>query len=184
MNEEQVKVFESLLEKLREELFKACTNFDIFIQLWHTQEVVDVINQYIGFFWPTRWAHFDQFTIRVSELLGTKQGAPSFYNVFRMLSQNALLASNIDVRSLSNRLKENKEVVKAIKQYRNTVAAHAYTQSSVVRKPVLFGKAKRMLQDLQDIFNEISIAHGNRPWSFKAVQHDDASQLLKALKVR
>ncbi len=184
MNEEQVKAFESLLVELREELFKACTNFDICIQLWHTQEVVDVLNQYIGFFWPTKGAHFDQFTIRVSEVLRTKQGAPSFYNVLRMLSQNTQLAPNIDVRSLSDRLKKHKQVVKAIKQYRNTMAAHAYTQSSVVRKPVLFGKAKRLLQDLQNIFNEISIAHGNHPWLFKAEQHNDASRLLEALKTR
>lgn len=141
------------------------------------------MNQYRGFFVPTRNAYLSQFFIKVCNVLSSDRKAPSFYRVFRMLENGTYLAPNIDVRVLRNRLKKYGEVLKAIEQYRNTRAAHWDTGISEPQKPVLFGDCGRMLEDLQNVFNEISSAHtGGQIWAFKTMQHNDTSRLLEALQ--
>jgi hypothetical protein len=100
-----------------------------------------------------------------------------------MLDNNPALASRVDVQSLRKRLRQHKEVLKRIKKYRNKRAAHWDTQEQAQRKPVLFGDSKRMLEELQDIFNEISGAHSGNIWSFKYSQQGDTSSLLGVLKI-
>ena len=175
--------FRSLIEKLRQELLAASVDFDISIRLFPTAQVVDVINQYIGFFQPTRKAHLDRFIIKVSNLVSNEPRSPSFHRIFRMLDNNPALAPGVDVQSLRKRLMQHKEVLKRIKKYRDKRAAHWDTQEQVQRKPVLFGDSKRMLEELQDIFNEISGAHSGNLWSFKYSQQGDTSSLLDVLKL-
>ena len=183
-DEEQTKEFKSLLENLRKQLLDACIHFDIWVQLFPTAQIVDVINQYFGFFQPTREAHLDRFFIKVSNVVSNDPKSPSFYRIFKMLDNSPTLASEVNVRSLRNRLKQHKEVLKRIEEYRNKRVAHWDTQEQAQRKPVLFGDSKRMLEELQDIFNEISSAHSGEEWSFKYSQHSNTSRLLNVLKLR
>jgi len=183
-DERQVREFESLLEELRKQLLDACVHFDIWVQLFPTAQVVDVINQYKGFFLPTINAHLDRFIIKVSNLFSNSPSSPSFYRIFKMLYNNPAFASGVDVRSLRKRLKQHRKVLEAIKEYRNTRAAHWDTQVQAQRKPVLFGESKRMLGELQDIFNEVCRAHSRIVWSFKYSQQSNTSSLLNTLKLR
>lgn len=182
-DEEQAAEFRSLLEELRQQLLAASVHFDIWEQLFPTAEVVDVINQYIGFFQPTREAHHDRFFIKVSNIVSNDPRAPSFHRIFKMLDNNPALASAVDVQSLRQRLKQHKEVLKGIKKYRDTRGAHWDTQEQAQRKPVLFGDSKRMLKDLQDMFNAISGAHSGNVWSFKYSQQSNTTGLLNALRL-
>ena len=93
-----------------------------------------------------------------------------------------VLAPGLDVQSLRRRLKSHKKALNAIEQYRNTKAAHWDIETSAQQKPILLGDSKRMLEELQDIFNEISRAHSRQVWSFKTSQHGNATALLNALK--
>ncbi|MBN2187385.1 MAG: hypothetical protein JW732_08075 [Dehalococcoidia bacterium] len=182
IGEEQVAKFEALIEQLRQRLLAASIHFDIWVQLFPTAQIVGLINQYRGFFQPTREAHLDRFFIEVSNVAGNDPRSPSFYRVFRMLDNSPALASGVDVRSLRERLKPHKEVLKRIKKYRDKRAAHWDTKEQAQRKPVLLGDSKRMLEELQDIFNEISGAHSGGVWSFKYVEQSDTSGLLNVLK--
>ena len=142
INVGQVAEFESLLEELRKQLLDASIHFDICVQLWPTKQVVDIINRYSGFFQPTRNAHFDRFSIKVCNVVSNDPRSPSFHRVFKMLDNNPDLAPGIDVRSLRKRLKQHREVLEGINNYRNTKAAHWDTQQVAQRKPVLFGGSK------------------------------------------
>ncbi len=181
-DEAQTKEFRSLLEELRKQLLDASMYFDIGEQIWPTAQVVDVINRYKGFFQPTRKALFDQFSIKISNVISNDRRLPSFHKIFKMLDTNPSLASKIDVQSLRERLKQHRAVLTAINDYRNTKAAHWDTTNHVAeRRPVLFGDSRRMLKELQGIFNEICGAATNRVWSFKVNQHGDATTLLNHL---
>jgi hypothetical protein len=182
IDETQVSEFEFLLEEVRKQLLDASVHFDIWEQLWPTKESVDVINQYRGFFLPTRNAHLDRFFIKVCNVLSNNPKSPSFYRVLSLLGKNPNLASGTSARTIKHRLKKHKEVLKGIEQYRNTRAAHWDTQEQAQRKPVLFGDSKRMLKELQDIFNEISGAHSRKEWSFKPIEHGNTTSLLDTLK--
>jgi len=182
-DEKQVLEFESLLEELRKQLLDACVHFDIWVQLFPTAQVVDVINQYVGFFQPTREAHRDRFFIKVSNVTSSDPKSSSFYRILKMLDNNPALASGVNVRSLRKRLKQHKKVLEAIKDYRDTRGAHWDTQVRAQRKPVLFGESRRMLNELQDMFNEICGAHSGNVWSFKYSQQDNTASLLNTLKL-
>ena len=154
IDEEEVREFESLFEELRKQLLDASIHFDIWEQLWPTEQVVDVINQYKGFFLPTRNAHLSQFFIKVCNVLSNDLKSPSLYRVLSVIGKNPSLASGISTRTI-NRLKKHKDVLKGIEQYRNTKAAHWGTNILEPQKPVLFGKSQQMLKELHSIFNEL-----------------------------
>ena len=178
----QTKEFSSLLEKLRKQLLDASMYFDALEQIWPTAQVVDVINRYKGFFQPARKALFDQFSIKVCNVISNDRRSPSFHKVFKMLDTNPTLAPNIDVQSLRKRLKQHKTTLTNIDNYRNTRAAHwDIIDVAVGKKPVLYGDSKKMLKELQDVFNEISGASTKNVWSFKVSQHGDATALLNHL---
>ena len=53
-----------------------------------------------------------------------------------MLDNNKSLAPSIDIKTLRRQLKQHKEVLRAIKDYRNSKSAHADTQEKTERKPI------------------------------------------------
>ena len=183
-DEQETAEFRSLLEELRRQLLDSCVHFEIWEQLWPTDQVVDVLNRYKGFFLPTRAAHLDRFFIKVSNIVSNNPRSPSFYRVLKMLDRKPGLAPGIDTRSLRKRLRQHKVVLEGINNYRNTKAAHCDTRQAAQQKPVLFGDCKRMLKELQDIFNEICGASTKSVWSFKISQHGDTAAILSALKDR
>ena len=177
----QVTEFESLLEELRKQLLDACIHFEIWEQLWPTEQVVDVINRYKGFFLPSRNAHVDRFYIKVCNVVSNRLSQPSFYRVFSMLNENATLAPGLDVRALKKQLRSHKNTLSAIRHYRNTRVAHWDTNIQAQQKPILLGDCKRMLEELQQMFNEISGASTRNAWSFKVSQHGDTNALMNHL---
>jgi hypothetical protein len=179
--DQQVVVFKSLLEELRKELLDASIYFDIWVQLWPTPQVVDVINRYKGFFLHVRKTLLDQFSIKICNVLSNDSTAPSFYRIFKILENNPSLASTIDPKPLRKRLKQHRKVLDGIKHYRNKKAAHWDTQVVAEKKPVLYGDSKKLLKELQEVFNVISGAATKRVWSFKISQHGDTTALLDHL---
>ncbi len=186
--------FEIFFEMLRKQLLNASVNFYIWEQLFPTEKVVDIINQYIGFFQPTREAHLDGLIIKVSEILSNRPNAASFYGILNMLGRNPKLAPDVNVREIKKRLRNHKKVVEAIKDYRNKRVAHWDTTSvkervvpeygSIKRlsKPVFFGETKEMLTELQAIWNKISASHLREIHAFRYGQQGDTVSLLEALK--
>lgn len=183
IDEQQLAEFKSLLEELRQQLLDASIHFDIWVQLFPTAQVVDVINQYRGFFIPTSKAHLDRFFINVSNVVSNDPRAPSFYRIFKMLDNNPALASGVDVQSLRKRLKQHKEILKRINEYRNKRGAHWDTQERAQRKPVLFGDSRRMLEELQNVFNKVCAAHSGNEWLFRTAQHGNTTSLLETLRL-
>ena len=175
--------FEYVFEILRQQLLDASSHFYIFEQLWPTEKVVDIINRHKGFFQPTRAAHLDSLIIKVSDIVSNKATAPSFYRILKMIGRNSNLAPDINVREVKQRIRKHKKTLEAIKDYRNKRVAHWITsvENEEVDKPLLLD-TKRMLKELEDIFNEISVSHSKNEWSFRYSQQGDTISLLRALK--
>ena len=175
--------FEYVFEILRKLLLDASSHFYIFEQTWPTEKVVEIISYYKGFFVPTRAAHLDRLINKVSEIRSNKPAAPSFYRILNMIGSNPNLAPDIDVHEIKKRLRKHKKVLDAIKDYRDKRAAHWDTsvEGEEVGKPLLMD-TKRMLEELEAIFNKISASHSNNVWSFIYAQHRDTTRLLDALK--
>ena len=174
--------FENVFDILQKQLLDASVHFDIWEQLWPTEIVVDTINQYKGFFLPTRDAHLNRLIIKVSDILSNKPNAPSFYRILTMISRDSNLAPDINVREIKKRFKNHKKVLEAIKDFRNKRVAHWDTSVEKLDKPVLFGDTKQMLTELKDISNEISSSHSGKVNAFRYSQQGNTTSLLEALK--
>ena len=175
--------FEYVFEILRQQLLDASSHFYIFEQLWPTEKVVDIINRHKGFFQPTRAAHLDSLIIKVSDIVSNKATAPSFYRILKMIGRNSNLAPDINVREVKQRIRKHKKTLEAIKDYRNKRVAHWITsvENEEVDKPLLLG-TKRMLKELEKIFNGISASHSKNVWSFRYNQQGDVIALIDGLK--
>jgi hypothetical protein len=176
------KEFETVFEILQKQPLAASVHYYIWEQLWPTENVVDVINQYIGFFQPTRDAHLDRLIIKVSDILSYEPNAPSFYRILNVLGRNSSLAPDVNVREMKKRLKKPGEVLEAIEYFRNSRVAHWDTSVEKLAKPVLSGDTKRMLTELRSISNEISGSHSRRIHAFRYSQQGDTTALLDELK--
>ena len=174
--------FEYIFKELRKQLIKASVHFDIVEKLWPTEQVVDILNRYIGFFRPTREAHFDSFILKVSDILNERnKRSPTFYRVLKMISNNPNLAPSINVQEIEERLGNHKTTIRKITDYRNKQAAHNDTKVTK-RYPVRYGESKRLLEELKETFTEISRSHSKDVWSFRSSQQGDTDSLLEALK--
>jgi hypothetical protein len=181
--ESEKEEFEHVVEILRQQLLGASSNFYIYEKLWPTERVVDVINRYIGFFQPARDALLDCITIKVSDIVSNKADAPSFYRILKMVAINSKLAPAINVREVKRSIKRHGKTLEAIKDYRNKHAAHRIT---TVKKGkayrILYLDTKRVLKELEDIFNKISGSHSKRVWSFRYSQQGDVIALIDGLQ--
>ena len=189
----QVKEFEYRLDKLRKQILAANIHFNICIDLWPTKERVNVINRYRGYFIPARSAHFNQFAIIIYNIFRNKANAPSFHNIFKMISMNPILTPGLDPRLLANRLKKHNNTKDAIISYRNKTAAHSYlsfdvngkpslNEEKLKRKPIIFGATKRLLEEMKEIFNIVSEAHSKALWSFEPQEFKHTQYMLDKLE--
>jgi ABC-type phosphate transport system auxiliary subunit len=174
--------FENIFTILQRQLLAASVHFYIWEQLWPTEKVVGTINQYKGFFRPTIDAHHDRFINKVSDVMSNNRNAPSFYRILNMIGRNSNLAADISVREVKKRLKKHKKVLRAIKNLRNKRVDHWDTSIEALRKPVLYGDAKKMLEDLKNISNEISASHSRSIHAFRYLEEGDTNNLLQTLK--
>jgi hypothetical protein len=181
MKKEQEE-FEDIFGILQRQLLAASVHFYIWEQLWPTEKVVATINQYKGFFQPTRDAHNDRFINKVSVVMSNDRNAPSFYRILNMIGRNSNLAADVNVREVKARLRKHRKVLKAIKDFRNKRVDHWDTRVEGLRRPVLYGDAKRMLEDLRKISNEISRSHSGSIHAFRYIEERDTNSLLEALK--
>lgn len=168
---------------LRVQLLQAHTHFHIWEHLWPTEEVVGVINQYKGFFLPARDAHLNTFVVKATNVVKPSEDA-SFERLFTILDNAPYLAPEIDVNSLRERLKKLEPIILAIEDARHAFA-HTRIKASKPRTSYTYGQAKKVLEELQIIFNEIHRSFtGGHVWSFKMLQHDDTYHVLNRLKRR
>ena len=174
--------FENIFAILQRQLLAASVQFYIWEQLRPTGKVVSTINQYKGFFRPTRDAHNDRFINKVSDVMSNNPNAPSFYRILNMIGRNSKLAADISVREVKKRLRKHKKVLEAIKDLRNKRVDHWDTSIEGLSKHVLYGDAKKMLEDLKKISNEISASHSRSIHAFRYVEQGDTTSLLEALK--
>jgi len=174
--------FENIFAILQRQLLAASVHFYIWEQLWPTEKVVGTINQYKGFFRPTRDAHNDRFINKVSDVMSNNPNAPSFYRILNMIGRNSNLAADINVREVKKRLRTHKRVLEAIKDMRNKRVDHWDTNVEGLSKHVLYGDAKKMLEDLKNIANEISASHSRSIHAFRYIEQGDTNSLLEALK--
>jgi len=91
------------------------------------------------------------------------------------------LAPSLDVKLLKRKIKNKRDILRRIVDFRNKRAAHWDMTLNGPLNRIKYGESKKLLEDLEDIFNEISGAHTQGIWSFKPLQHGDTSRMIDIL---
>lgn len=149
--------FKKLIEEARQQLLAAQAHLDIWEALHPTEQVVDVLNLYKGFFIPTRDAHRDRFFIKTHNVTDTDKRAPSFHRILRMIRGYPDLAPDVDLRDPSARLRKQRDVLSRIGTFRDKRVAH--WDSDPPASSILLGECRKLLEELEDMFNVIHVSY-------------------------
>ena len=145
--------FDRLMEEIGSQLVQAQSSFDIWQALWPTENVVDTVNAYRGFFIPTRDAHRDRFFTKAVTVAKPGRSAPSLHRLLEMIRKDGSLAPGVEAASLTARLRVLKPRVDKAESLRNRRAAHWDTEQQPDK--VTLGEFRAFLTELQDVYNEV-----------------------------
>ncbi len=175
--------FSSLLEDLKQQLLSAQSSLDILKGLVTDLGVVDVLNKYRGFFTPTIYAHRDLLFIKLCNVMDKKGRAPGLYRILKMVDEHKDVGAGVDIPALCSRLEKHEDILRRIKNFRDTRAAHWDTEVAESIKEIRFDEISSLLKEIEAIFNEIHRAHiKGATSSFKDFDHDDVAHLIEKLK--
>jgi len=75
--------FGERLQSLRADLFSAKMYYSVWIATWPTEEAVDILNRWRGFFSPVREALFGMSILQAAKLFDRDQRTISFPNLLK-----------------------------------------------------------------------------------------------------
>ena len=179
---ESITQFETLSDTVRRQLLDAQMSFDIWESLWPTEEHVDILNAFKGFFVPTRSAHLDRFFIKMFNATDRKhKTAPSVYRLLDAAESEPTLTPGLDTGSVRARLDGQRELLGRVARYRHKRAAHWDTEG--LPEPVYLNEVRGLLNETETIFNDVyGAAHPGEMWFFETVQASDPEHLLRSLE--
>ena len=177
-------------KEIAAELVMAYTHYHIWEQLWpSTEQLAKVLNRYISFFQPTRQAHVHQFFLCVAKITDKRKDSKSLWRLLDEVEKTPSLVSRnpISTATLRAQIESYNDVLKRIRTHRNKRLAHideshSWPDSVMWSKnPVTVSEAKKLLTDLEHVFNKLSSAHDGQVWSLKVQRPNDTSRLLEEL---
>jgi len=184
---ENTRKFKQRLNTIINEIIYARGCFGIWEQLWPKNEkVARVENRYRSFFRFTRTALNEQLFLSLAKVVEKRQRKENL-NIWRLIESieeyPSLISKPLDVESIKSRLDDKSDIFDRIIYYRDKELAHIddkYLLSTNENKKVklLFGDVKALLKELEEIVDEISVAHNGNPWRFETLDHNDTTGLL------
>ena len=173
--------FKNWRHALGNELLEAHANFRIWEQLWPNKEdTVRIQNQYRVFFQVTRKAHLDQFLLHIAKLTEHKGDSINLWRLLDMAEQYPDIFPHISaskVKQLRQRLEASKDIRRNIRKHRDKRIAHLDEDIQLVNSPVLYGEAKKLLEEVEDIFTTLL----GETWVFDIGRMNDTAQLIETL---
>lgn len=175
---------------IADELVRAYSHYHIWKQVWPSEESVPVLNQFRVFFHYTTAAHLQLFLISIAKITQYGGESSTFWRLFDEVEKHPSLVpqlSTIEVNRLREKLESHTDLLKRIHAYCNRRIINVEERDSWPDnriwqdKVITIGEAETLLQDLESIFNKISVAHDRRGWSLRTVGLQDTTYLLKAL---
>ncbi len=182
--------FKRLRGSIAKELVNAHSYYQIWKQLWPTEEIVKILNEYRVFFQYTRASSLQLFLLAIKKITQRGRSSASIWRMLNEIEEYPSLTpqlSKLEIRRLRERLESHKYLLSRVRVYCNKdiINIGFHEQLPVVNikqdKVITIKEAETLLEDLESIFDKISNAHDGNSWSFKMVGIEDTTYLLKAL---
>jgi len=197
------KEFTRRRDRLQEEIFNVLLAYKVYLAIWPTEEIVDVINRYKDFFQPVRIALYYKWTMGLANIFDSDSGTVSIVNLLNIaiknkekLSQNISHKENLEVEDLIQNLLhkdivklredilEHKITLEKIKKEHNQYLAHLDSNPKPLPQK-LKGEIDSLLETVSSVFNKLSSGHDGHlfSWSFQENSSSRATtEVLRILK--
>ena len=182
--------FRRLRGAIANELVNAHSYYQVWKQLWPTEEVVHILNEYRVFFQCTRASLLQMFFMSIGKITQRGRNSTSIWRIFSEIEKYPNLTpqlSRSEIRILRKRLESHKNLLARIATYCNRKVIDIDFREEWPDKnaqqdiAITIKEAESLLGDLASIFNKISNAHDRNSWLFETPGIDDTTSLLKAL---
>ncbi len=179
--------FARQLNELQREIFHAILSYQVWLALWETPEVVNILNRYRGFFIPVRDALYGIMVMGFAKVFDRDSRTMSLKNLMKEAKEDvAQLVPNMTIEKieeLEQRLSNHDAILEVIKQLRNQRFAHLDANPQP-KLPLIKRDVDQMIETLKDVFNQLSLGHdrGSYDWSFQSRRSVwETSEILRIL---
>ena len=185
MNQQE---FSRQLKKLQSQIFHAMLSYEVYIALWPTEEVVDILNLHRGFFVPVRNALYQNMMMGFAKVFDKDTRTISLINLLREAKKDTTnLVPHLsisDLQDMDDHLLQHKPIIDKIKSLRDQQLAHL--DANPKPSPSLIKKEVDSLFDtLKEVFNKLSSGHNESvyDWSFQ-MRHSatETSEVISILQ--
>lgn len=149
-----------------------------------------VLNRFRVFFHYTMAAHSQLFFLHVTKVTEDRRDSINLWRLLDEVEKCPTLVPRLsisEVKQLRRQLKAHSDILRRIRTHRDKRIAHvderhSWPDSRLWQDNIVtVGEAKVLLQDLENIFNKLSVAHDGQSWSLRTIRLEDTTMLLKQL---
>lgn len=172
------KEFSRQRDELQEEVFNALLSYKVYISSWPTEEFIDVINRYKGFFQPIRYSLYYTWIMGLAKIFDQDSRTVSLINLIdtAINNKNELIPklSHKEILQLKEQLLHHNATLAKIKDLRDQYFAH-HDQHPKQKLKITIGEIDNLAKILDKVFNGLSSGHDGNifNWSF---QEDSSSR--------
>jgi hypothetical protein len=180
--------FSRQLKELQSQIFHAMLSYKVYIALWPTKEVVDILNRHRGFFSPVRIALYETMIMGFAKVFDKDTRTISLINLLHEAKRNTAdlvpHLSTSDLQDMEDNLLQHETIRNKIKNLRDQQLAHldANPKPSPPPKKV---EIDSIINTLEEVFNKLSSGHNESvyDWSFqKKHSATETSEVLSILQ--
>ena len=182
--------FKDQLDELQKVMINVLTHYTVWLEMWPTEDIVDTLNHFKGFFFPVRSALlsmmvlecvklFDRYskTISLTNLLSEAKDAPS---------ELVPHAEHGALERLSEQISGLEQTLETLKRIRNQEIGHLDANPKGGEGPTL-GEMENFLNVIQSVFNGLALANDRQTYHWGNLEQSaktDTSDVLRVLKER
>jgi len=178
--------FRDRLDKLNEVLLDALTHYAVWLGLWPSQENVDMLNQFSGFFFPVRRALLSITLLQCAKLFDTDPRTISLTNLLkeakRAPDELVPYAESGALERMSRQIAEVKRVRRNLTRMRNQEIAHLDANPKGGKTPLL-GEMDDFIEMIQSVFNGLALANDRRGFHWSHLQSSGVTDTMDVLRI-
>ena len=180
--------FPRQLKELQKQIFYAVLSYNVYIALWPTEEVVNILNRHRGFLIPVRNALYDTMMMGFAKVFDRDRRTMSLVNLMHEAKDSTVdLVPHVsisDIQAMDSQLSQHEHVLTIIKNLRDQRLAHNDANPRPLRPPKK-GEIDNLIKTLEGVFNKLSSGHDKSiyDWSFQQNRSVmDTAEVIRILR--
>ncbi len=177
-------------EKRMAELQNIIVDGIVYFTAWRTLSDLDndmarALNRYKGLFLPTQLSLKNMALLQFSKIFDCDARTSSLRNLLTVAIENQKLltshAKESDLQNIKRWIDDNENLLDRLKRFRNKRIAHH--DSIYTRQSLLFGEVKKLVDEVQSMFNLLRFGHDRSTTSFEYIVKDTERHTSQVIQI-